>query len=113
MGFFSGKHCRQALKLEAENFVWDFCSTLYNIHVFTEQGVGDELSPKCLDLRVGRLVNFTKVDRHVNVQTDTHTDRQTDRQTQTDRQRQTQPGRHRQIDRQTDRHRQTDRQTDR
>ena len=61
--------------------------------VCTEQTVGDELSPKCLELRVGRLIDFTDVRRITHTQTDRHTQtgtqRQTDRQThpygQTDR----------------------------
>jgi len=72
---------------------------LYLFHtVCVEQMVGgvDELSPKCLELRVGRLLSFTEVrvaDRRTTV-TDTDTHRQMDSQ----------------IHRQTDTHRQTDRQ---
>jgi len=69
---------------------------LYLFHaVYVEQTVGgvDELSPKCLELRVGRLLSFTEVrvaDRQTTV---------TDRQTQTDGQSNTQTDRHTQTDR--------------
>jgi len=66
---------------------------LYLFHaVYVEQTVGgvDELSPKCLELRVGRLLSFTEVrvaDRRTTVtDTDRWTVKHTDRQTHTDRQ---------------------------
>jgi len=78
--------------------------------VCVEQMVGgvDELSPKCLELRVGRLLSFTEVrliDRQTHGQTDGQSDTLTDRHTgrQTDIQSDTQTETDIWTDGQTDR----------
>ena len=59
-------------------------SLLTCVCVCTEQTVGDELSPKCLELRVGRLIDFTNVRRITHTHRQTHTDRHTEADRQTD-----------------------------
>ena len=64
----------------------DIIESVCDVCVCTEQTVVDELSPKCLELRVGRLLAFNSVcitHTHTQAHTQTHTHTQTDRQAET------------------------------